>query len=159
MPCRHLCILCRRPSNSHRRLPLRQQQRKQPNNHHHRRTGAHCHCIPLLLHPPPPPCTTRCRRQLHKNNLRHWPFPSLTLSQIRREMASWPFDKETLLVNFGDLSNLFKASLQMSDIFQVKVLKRNDDAGNDQWWKVKKIQDGSEGFVPANYLSLSLTRV
>jgi hypothetical protein len=36
---------------------------------------------------------------------------------------------------------------------QLKILRRLDDDGNDEWWYVEKINDTKQkGYVPANYI-------
>ena len=36
---------------------------------------------------------------------------------------------------------------------RLRVLRRLDDAGNDDWWYVEKMHDRKQrGYVPANYI-------
>ena len=42
-------------------------------------------------------------------------------------------------------------SLHVGD--RLKILRRIDDGGNDDWWYVEKVNDTRQrGYVPANYI-------
>ena len=52
-----------------------------------------------------------------------------------------------------DFQCITEGVLSLSIGEKLRILRRVDDAGNDDWWYVEKLHDSKQcGYVPANYI-------
>ncbi|KAL3093214.1 hypothetical protein niasHT_022664 [Heterodera trifolii] len=125
---------------------------------------------PIRIAPPPPPVTSS--RQLDTTPQRqavsapvetqqpHLPNPThngVCPSQFPpHSFAVCVFDFVPALT---DSEHLEAHQLAITEGEVVEIIRRNDDAGNNEWWLVRKrsqhnhCTDQQQGYVPANYLS------